>query len=238
MLRLIGIVVSIGLADSLNPTTIGPALYLAAGERGRRQVVEFTLAVFTVYLLGGVAIALGPGQLVLSAFPHPHRSAAHILEIMAGAAMLGVAGFLWSRRHRLSQHDPPATNPEGRSSAILGAAITAVELPTAFPYFAAIAAIVGSGIGTTRQITLLILFDVCFVLPLIGIVVVLTVAGDAAVPALARARERLRAHWPTVLAGVALLAGVFVVTLGVTGLAIHTPFGRFVRNRLLSRHLG
>jgi hypothetical protein len=43
-----------------------------------------------------------------------------------------------------------------------------VELRTAFPYFAAIAAIVGSGIGTSRQIALLVLFDVCFVLPLIG----------------------------------------------------------------------
>jgi cytochrome c biogenesis protein CcdA len=212
--------------------------YLAAGEQGRRQVVEFTLAVFIVYLLGGVVIALGPGQLVLSAFPRPHRSAAHILEIIAGVAMLGVAGFLWSRRHRLAQRESPATNPDGRSSAILGAAITAVELPTAFPYFAAIAAIVGSGIGTTRQIALLLLFDVCFVLPLIGIVIILTVSRDAAVPALARARDRLRTQWPMVLAGVAFLAGVFVVTLGVTGLAIHTPFGRFVRNRLLLRHLG
>jgi cytochrome c biogenesis protein CcdA len=238
MLRLIGLVVSIGLADSLNPTTIGPAPYLAVGERGRRRVAEFTLAVFTVYLLGGIAIALGPGQLVLSVFPHPRRGAAHILEIVAGAAMLGVAGFLWSRRRRLSQRGAPATNPEGRSSVILGAAITAVELPTAFPYFAAIAAIVGSGIGTTRQIALLVLFDVCFVLPLIGIVGMLTVAGDGAAPMISRARDRLRAHWPAVLAGVALLAGIFVVTIGVTGLTSHTPFGRFVRNRLFLRHLG
>jgi hypothetical protein len=106
-------VISIGLADSLNPTTIGPALYLAVSERGRRRVAEFTLAVFTVYLLGGIAIALGPGQLVLSVFPHPRHSAAHVLEIVAGVAMLGVAGFLWSRRRRLSQRAAPATNPGG-----------------------------------------------------------------------------------------------------------------------------
>ena len=35
MLRLIGLVVSIGLADSLNPTTLAPALYLASGEHAR-----------------------------------------------------------------------------------------------------------------------------------------------------------------------------------------------------------
>ena len=32
MLRLIGLAVSIGLADSMNPSTIAPALYLAIGR--------------------------------------------------------------------------------------------------------------------------------------------------------------------------------------------------------------
>lgn len=234
MLRLIGLVVSIGLADSVNPTTIGPALYLAAGERGRGRVAAFTLAVFIVYLLGGAAIALGPGQLVLSAV-HPGRLATHILEIAAGAAMLALAGVLWWHRHRLSRHEPPTTNPDGRSSAILGATITAVELPTAFPYFAAVAAIVGSGFDTTRQLVLLVMFNVCFVLPLIGIVVLLAVAGDGAAAILFRARARMQARWPAVLAGLALLAGVFVVLLGVTGLSAHSGVSKFIRHRLLLR---
>ena len=42
MLRLAGLVVSIALADSLNPSTVGPALYLAAAERPRREVLRFT----------------------------------------------------------------------------------------------------------------------------------------------------------------------------------------------------
>ena len=33
MIRLIGLCISIGLADSLNPSTIAVALYLATGER-------------------------------------------------------------------------------------------------------------------------------------------------------------------------------------------------------------
>ncbi len=220
MLRLIGLVVAIGLADSINPTTIAPALYLAVGEHGRSRVAEFTVAVFAVYLLGGLAIALGPGQLVLSAVPHPRHEAAHILEIVAGTAMLGVASVLWWRRDRLSQREPPEVR--GRSSAILGATITAIELPTAFPYFAAITAIVGSGVDTTRKIVLLVLFNVCFVLPLVGIVALLAKAGRRATPILSRAHERLHARLPAILAGLALLAGVFVVLLGVTGLTAHS----------------
>ena len=35
MLRLIGMVLSIGFADSMNPSTIAPGIYLAVGERAR-----------------------------------------------------------------------------------------------------------------------------------------------------------------------------------------------------------
>jgi cytochrome c biogenesis protein CcdA len=228
MLRLIGLVVSIGIADSLNPTTIGPALYLAAGERARERVTEFTAAVFLVYLLGGAAIALGPGQLVLSLVPHPDREDQHVLEIIAGSAMVLAAIWLWRRRERLSNRVLTQVNPDSRSSAILGATITAIELPTAFPYFAALAAIVGSGYGLPRQIFLLVLFNICFVLPLIGIVLVLTFAGDRAQQVLASWRARLQAHWPALLASLALFAGVFVILLGVTGLAgPHNGLSRF-----------
>jgi cytochrome c biogenesis protein CcdA len=219
MLRLVGIVMSIGLADSLNPSTIAPALYLATGERARGRVAEFTAAVFAVYFLGGAAIAVGAGQLIRPLLPHPRHPIADIVEIAAGAAMIAAATMLWRHRARLSLRNPPDFDPQGRSSWVLGASITAVELPTAFPYFAAIAAIVGSGLGPVRDLVLLLLFNICFVLPLLGILAVLTFKGEQADQMLAQGRDFLQRHWPAVLAGLALAAGVFVVTLGLTGLA-------------------
>jgi cytochrome c biogenesis protein CcdA len=231
MFRATLLVVSIGLADSLNPSTIAPALFLATGEHARRQVAEFTFGVFAVYLIGGLAIALGPGQLVLSLVPHPDAEDRYVLEIVAGAAMVTAAAFLWSYRRGLAEREVPRPSAEGRSSGWLGAVITAVELPTAFPYFAAIAAIVGSGLGIPRQALLLVLFNVCFVLPLVGIVATLTFAGDRAQQLLASGREKLEAHWPALLAGLALLAGAFVILLGATGLGglKHGSFPRFLR---------
>src|SRR5580704_10317359 len=102
MLRLVGIVMSIGLADSLNPTTIAPALYLATGERARGRVAEFTAGVFAVYFLGGAAIAVGAGQLIRPLLPHPRHHIANIVEIAVGAAMIAAAGMLWRHRARLS----------------------------------------------------------------------------------------------------------------------------------------
>jgi cytochrome c biogenesis protein CcdA len=227
MLRLVGIVVSIGLADSLNPSTIAPALYLATGERARGRVAEFTFAVFAVYFVGGAAIAIGAGQLVRSLLPLHHHHVTDVVEVAVGAAMIGVAALLWRHRANLSRRDPPDFDPHGKSSWVLGASITAVELPSAFPYFAAIAAILGSGLGPARNLVLLLLFNICFVLPLLGILATLTFGGDQADRMLAAGRAFLQRHWPSVLAGLALLAGLFIVLLGVTGLAgTHSPLAR------------
>lgn len=232
MLRLLGLVVSIGLADSMNPSTIAPALYLASGRHPRRDVAEFTASVFAVYLVGGLIILLGPGQLLLALVPHPGRHLAYVLEIIAGVAMVTAAVFLWGYRDRLSRpKERKRFNTRGRSGAVLGATITAVELPTAFPYFAAIAAIVGSGFGVIRQVIFLVIFNVCFIAPLMGIVLTLTLAGDDAQRVLQNGRRKLEAHWPAVLSVVALVAGVFVILLGATGLASlqHGDFGQAAR---------
>jgi cytochrome c biogenesis protein CcdA len=239
VIRLLGLAISIGIADSVNPTTIAPALYLASGRHPRRQVAEFTLAVFGVYLVGGLAIALGPGQLLLSIVPRPGRHLGYLLETLAGAAMLAAAAFLWGYRDRLAQTTPPQPKPGSKSGALLGATITAVELPTAFPYFAVIAAIVGADVDVVHVVVLLVIFNVCFVAPLLGIGAILTFAGPNAQRLLNQGRRQLEARWPVVLAILALLAGLIVTLLGVTGLAgaHHNDFGTIARRLRKALHL-
>ena len=219
MLRLIGLMISIGFADSMNPSTVAPALYLATAERGARtQVIRFTVGVFAVYLLGGLIVALGPGELVLDLVPHPRPELKYLFELIGGAVLLTVALMLWSFRRLLAKRELPEVNTHGRSSAILGATITAVELPTAFPYFAAIAAAVGSGFGIWHQVFLILIFNVAFVLPLLGIIAVLQFAGSNAQTVLTRGREWLEDRWPVVLAAIGLVAGAFCLFIGITGL--------------------
>jgi cytochrome c biogenesis protein CcdA len=223
VLRLLGVVISIGLADSMNPSTIAPGLYLASGRHPRSALIQFTLGVFGVNFVGGAIVALGPGQALLALVPHPSATTRYILELVAGVVMLIAAVVLWQRRGRLSQRQLPSPSAQGKSSAMLGATIAAIELPTAFPYFAAIAAIVGSGLGPGRQIIALAVYNTCFVLPLILMILTITIARDQAGRILNRARELLQRHWPALLAGLALVAGAFVLALGVTGLTSGTP---------------
>jgi cytochrome c biogenesis protein CcdA len=220
MLRLIGLMISIGFADSVNPSTVAPAMYLATGQRDpRRNVAQFTLGVFAVYLLGGLAIALGPGELVLHLVPHPRPYLKYLFEIIGGVVLLTLAGALWTFRQLLAKRKLPEARTEGgRSSLVLGATITAVELPTAFPYFAAIAAVVGSGYGVWHQVFLILIFNVTFVLPLLAIVAILQFAGTDAQRTLVAARSWLERNWPVALAVVGLVAGLFCVFIGITGL--------------------
>ncbi len=237
MLRLLGLVLSIGFADSLNPSTIGPALYLASGHSPRRSVLEFTAGTFGVFTLGGLLLTLGPGRAILALVPHPHATARYILETAAGVAMLVASAVLWVRRRRLGRRPgEPEREPSQRSPLLMGAGIAIVELPTAFPYFAAIAAIVGSGLGLPRQIVLVALYNLAFIAPLLGITVALTVAGEGAVELLTRVRRWMSQRWPVIAAIVALAVGVFVITLGVTGLTGRTHGRVGVISRRL-RHL-
>lgn len=234
MLRLFVLMITIGLADSINPSTIAPALYLASCERPRTRVFEFTLAVFLVYLAGGCLIALGPGQLIRHAVPDIdiRQTGRYVAEIVAGVVLIAGGMVIWRRRERLVARGLPTTKPRRGSSMLLGASITAVELPTAFPYFAAIAAIVGSGLGTGRQFGLLLVFNICFILPLLGIILTLVVAGDRADRALAKTRRLFERRWPHLLFGLILLVGVIAILFGATGLAggIHGHVGGFFRN--------
>jgi cytochrome c biogenesis protein CcdA len=224
-------VISIGLADSMNPSTIGPGLYLALGEHAKSSLTQFTLAVFAVNFVGGAVIALGPGEVVLHLLPHPHATARYILETIAGVVMLIAAVVLWCKRRSLRQRELPSPSGEGKSAILLGLTISAVELPTAFPYFAAIAAIVGSGFGPVRQLTALALYNIAFVLPLIVMIVLLEFAGEKAKRVIESVRDWLQRHWPTLVAVLALVAGVFVTLLGVTGLALgqHNAVGNLSR---------
>jgi cytochrome c biogenesis protein CcdA len=238
MFRHLGLVISIGLADSLNPTTVAPALYLASVDHARKRVAEFTAGVFVVYFLGGCFIALGPGQLLLALVPHPSHTVAYVLEIVAGVALMVGAAWLIVNRHSLSQKQLPTAGAGSRSSFLLGAGITAIELPTAFPYFAAIAAIIGSGLGIVSQLILLLVFNICFVMPQLVILATLTIMGDRAPAAMARVRRYAERRWPLVLGLAALLAGTFVITLGITGLTARSKSGIGVLSRRLRHVLG
>jgi len=218
MLRLAGVVISVGLADSLNPSTVGPALYLATGQKRVARVLLFTVGVFTVNLAAGIVLTVGPGRLLVGLIPHPQRTVKHVIELVAGFVVLAVAATLWRARHRMARRELPMRSGAGGSALIAGASLAAVELPTAVPYFAVIAAIAASSADVPETIGLVALYCLAFVLPLLAIIVTLLVAGERADPFLEKGADWLQRQWPAVLAALLLVVGGALVLAGGAGL--------------------
>jgi cytochrome c biogenesis protein CcdA len=219
MLALALLVVSIAVADSLNPGTIAPALYFATGARPVRTTLAFAAGVFAVNLVGGIALLLGPGRLALGALPHPGADTKQLAELGLGVVALVGAVALWRVRHRLRDRYARAARRSDRASLLVGAAIAAVELPTALPYFAAIAALAGGSESVTFQVTLLAAFNLVFVAPVLLVAALAGVTSGRSAARMERVRARLLAHIGTLVAGVLLLIGIALVVVGATGAA-------------------
>lgn len=219
MLGLITLAATIGLADSVNPSTVAPALYLATSRDGARKVAALTLGVFAVNFLGGIFLTLGPGQAILAVVPRPTRHTTHLVELFVGFALALVAAGLWFGRERIARRMAGEEKRILRSSVLVGATVTAAELPTAFPYFAVIAAVIGSGRNVPTQIVLLAIFNTAFVAPLFLIGLIRSRAGERGAALLARIRIQLDRQAAVIIPTLLFAIACVVALIGTIGLA-------------------
>ena len=220
MLKLAVAVVAIALADCINPSLIGGELFVATGKHPRQKTIAFTVAAWIVTFVFGLALALGLGDLILGLVPKPGRTVKYGLIAAAGVVLVVGGAVVWIRRTSLvsteasnDRHDPH------RPAALMGAGIAGLELLTAFPYFAAIAMIVGSGVSNAGRLLLLILYCLIYTLPLIAIAVLIAVMGERAEQILGPVGNWLSAHWPTVVAPLTVAFGIGVLAFGIVQLS-------------------
>jgi cytochrome c biogenesis protein CcdA len=216
MVRQIGVMISVGLADSLTPSTIGPALYLATHSSRVWRVMQFTTGFFTVNVVAGGILLIGPGRVLLELVPRPQGTVREAIELVAGIVLMLVAGGLWVGRRHLARRELPASG--GGSALIAGASVAAVELLSAAPYFAIIAAIEASHVTVVQQLALLAVYNLVVVLPLLGILVLLLLGHEGADRWLTRAGAWVQRRWPLVLAGLLMFVGGALTLLGARGL--------------------
>ncbi len=221
MLKLTLLIAGIGLADSVNPATIGPALYFATTSHAIRRVTEFTAGFFIVNFAAGVLVVVGPGQLLVDLAERPGPQVNHIIELVAGLVLIAVAIGLFLGRTRLAASPVSSRELQSKHAWALGFGLGAAELPTAFPYFAALAAIIGSGLGLPRQIALVFLFNLTFVAPKLVIIGAIAFGGESAREWLRRAGDWIRLRWPVVFAWIALVAGIALSGFGLVWLLQH-----------------
>ncbi|MGO9959570.1 MAG: GAP family protein [Solirubrobacteraceae bacterium] len=221
MLSLAVAVIAIALPDSINPSLIAAELVFAAGTHASRRTVAFTAVAFGVTFLAGLALALGLGDLILSVVPKPGRTVKYALITAAGIVLVLGGAVVWLRRRSLASPDTEHRRRpvEPGSPVLVGAGITALELLTAFPYFAAIGLIVGSSTSDSGKIFLLALYCVVYTAPLIAIAVVCAVMGTRAEAVLAPVMAWLLTRWPLLVAPLAAVLGIGLAAYGIAQLS-------------------
>ncbi len=219
MLGLTLLVASIAIADSINPSTVIPGLWLATAPSGGR-LASFTLGVFTVYLAGGLVLLFGPGRVIIGALHHAHGPFEHGLEAAAGILALAFAVFLWRSRTSRGGGPSPRRCRTRASAFALGAGIMAIELPTAFIYFGAISAILAARPGVPFEISLVTMYNALFVAPLVAILAARCLVRTPTDRWIRSAEARLRYTGQVALTGVAGVGGAALLAIGLSGLFV------------------
>jgi hypothetical protein len=218
MLAVAILVASLGIVDSLNPVTILVAVYLGSTREARRPLTGFVIGVFSVYLVGGLVLVLGSGERSDMALAGVDTPWADFVALAAGATAMIVASLLWVRRRRWGHPRLPDRALHPGSTLALGAAMTAVDLPTAFPYFGAIGVIVGSGVSLVAELLLLVMFNVLYVLPPVLVLAAHVVFGGRCESALSPARGAIERYAAPLLAAATLAVGCVLFVRGASGL--------------------
>jgi cytochrome c biogenesis protein CcdA len=218
VLVLAALVASIALVDSLNPSTVGPAIFLALGANAKRDLAAFLLGVFGTSTIGGLILVLGPGRALLAFVSTPRPHIVHLVEVVVGAAVLVASVALWLKRAGFARRLTAQSERTRFSPLALGAVIIVAEFPTAFPYFAALAAIVEARLSIPSQVLLVVVFNVCFCAPILILLAAVVAGGERGRAFAQAARDVLQRYAATVVPVLLALLGAGILSVGLVGL--------------------
>jgi len=203
------------VVDSINPSAIVVTLYLlsTAGSRALVQVVVYVSTIFITYLLLGVVLVLGIESLLPSLGGVLRGLTGFIVQSLVGLVLL-IYGLTASTSR---QSAPVVARPSASTYAalvMLGVSVTAMELPTAVPYFAAIALISEAGLPMRAWAPLLGIYNVIFVLPPIALLAGHLVLQERLAEPYAALRQRLEGGARETVSWVAGLVGGWLFVTG------------------------
>lgn len=219
--------VGIALVDSINPSALIVTLQLLANRAPLSAVLVYIGSVFATYTAVTVLLVLGLGAVLAPLSTLLESRAANVVLAVLGAAMLGYAVF--SKNPKDAPEKPPRqySNRAMGGLILLGVTVTVMELPTALPLLGAVGLLTSANLPTEAWVTLVLVYNVIFVLPPLLLTFGFRWLGERGGAALERrlsrgARETML--WIVGILGFYLLAYALSV-LGVLGDSVSIDFG-------------
>jgi hypothetical protein len=213
-MTLLATIVGLALVDSLNPTSVSVAGYLAIASR-RSALHVFIATVYATYLAVALVLTLGVGPAVQSVIKGAPNSVIPVLQLGVGVLLVLKGVHTW-RAWSARQVDG-GLNP--RAACVLGVAATAMDLPTATPLIIAAGLIVVANLDVVTQVGLVLIYVLVYVAPLVGMAAVRRGLVSVRVPITARARESVARMKPILFAGMPIAVGCVLGGRGILALA-------------------
>lgn len=184
--------VMIAALDSLNPTTTAVQIYLLTTPNPVARSGSFIAGVFLTYWAAGAGVALGVSQLELS-LPNLPESLFYMIQLIIGVVLVMVGWNL----NKFSTSSKEVKRPFRLTivhTFLFGSVATLWDFPTALPYLAAIERIVRSQFDTLTTISILAVYNLIFVLPLIVLLGIYISLGEQSID-LIHAIQRSMQKW-------------------------------------------
>jgi cytochrome c biogenesis protein CcdA len=205
---------ALAVVDSINPSAIVVTLYLLSRKRVATQVTTYIAAIFLTYLTLGAVVMSGIDALLPSVGATLDSRLGFIVQGAIGLAML-----LYAIRAPAAARSAPRVEPRATTYtalALLGVSVTAMEMPTAVPYFGALALLASADRPVASWLPLLVLYNVIFVLPPMLLLAAYMALGRRLDAKYADLRERLQAGArETMLWILGLVGGALLVTSAI-----------------------
>ena len=156
--------VVLAVIDSINPSAIVVTLYLLSRSEPSVQVGVYITTIFLTYFALGLMVILGIDTFLPSMGTVLRSPLGLVGQGLVGVALLAYSLTASAGGTSATRVAPPSARTYA-ALAMLGVSVTAMELPTALPYFAAIAVITSADLPIRQWAPLLVLYNAIFVMP-------------------------------------------------------------------------
>jgi hypothetical protein len=229
MLLLLTSIITLALIDSLNPSTIAAQIFLLALKKPISRVISFILGTFVIYTAFGFIIVFILGE-PIKGFFYERGSTDYLILLAIGIALIAVGTILgWKRyigkegRSKSEGYVKKAMAPMMAMLKTLnpvhtfffGMASTAFDLPTSAFYFVALASLLEAGVGPFETTSLLILYNLLYILPLIVILLIYMIARDRSGPLMNRINKLIGEWSGRLVISILICIGVILVVFSM-----------------------
>jgi cytochrome c biogenesis protein CcdA len=218
-MSLLGYIVAIAAIDSLNPTATALQIYLLTTPKPVGRSIALISGIFVAYWTVGLLATVGLARLIQWVFL-TYSEWISLIQCILGIALLYVG---WTLNSSSNAHQPLKNKPNSLQpihTFFLGMSVTLLEAPTALPYIAAIERIAQAKLSFYDLAGVLSIYNVVFVMPLIGLLGIYIEFQDRRTELLKRINQSITQWTPKILRVLLLVTGSVLLVSGIMSILV------------------